>query len=81
MEAMPNLGLLMLGESITLVLSNWRFSMLRGFSWKEILACVVKYGKFLPMFAFCLVSFFHRFISVVEAVCDLGQSWLCGYWL
>ena len=71
-EAMPKSGLLMLGESITLALCNWRFDMLRGFSWKEILACVVKYGKFSQEFACCLVFCFHLFISIVEAICELG---------
>ena len=45
MEAILNSGLLLLGESITLVMSNWSFDMLGDFSWNEILACVVKYGK------------------------------------
>ena len=77
---MPNSGLLKLGQSITLALCNWRFDMLRGFSWKEILACVVKYRKFSPKFSCCLVSCFRRFISVVEAVCELDQSWFRGLW-
>ena len=80
MEAIPNSGLLLLGENITLVMSNWSFGMFGGFSWNEILACVVKYGNFSPKFSCCLLSGFRRFISVAVVVCELDQCWLRGLW-
>ena len=57
-EAMPKSELMMLGESITHVLCYWRFGILRGFGWKEILTCVVEHGKYALVFSCCLLLCF-----------------------
>ena len=54
MEVMPKSELMLLCESITLVLYYWRLGNMRGFGWKEILACVVEQGKYSPKFVCCL---------------------------
>ena len=63
MEAMPKFELFLLSESITHVLRYWSFGNMRGFGWKEKLACQVEQGKYSLefLFAYHLVSFaIHR---------------------
>ena len=62
MEAMPNSRLLLLGENITVVMSNWSFGIFGGFSWNRILACAVKYGSYFAKV--CLLFWYLIFIGL-----------------
>ena len=64
-EAMPNSGLLLLGENITLVLIYWSFGIFGGFSWNEILSCVVMLGSSSSKFVCCFGIWF----SLVHLCC------------
>ena len=68
MEVMLKFELLLLCESITLVLCYWRFDIMRGFGWKEILACVVEQVKYSPEFVCCL-SFGFFYYSLLLRLC------------
>ena len=67
-EAMPKFELLLLCESITLVLCYWSFDNMRGFNWKEILACVVEQGNY-SLEVVCCLSFGFFYYSPFLRLC------------
>ena len=70
---MPKFELLLLCESITLVLCYWRFGIMRGFGWKEILACVVEKGKYSLEVVCCLSFGFFCYSPLLRLCASLSE--------